>query len=294
MGMSTKAPTLRQFQDRFPTEEICLDHIMRNRFGDRHDCEGCGRNAAFYRVKARRSYACEWCGHQVYPTAGTPFDRTRTSLRDWFYVMFLFTTTRNGVAAKRIERELGVTYKTAWRMCHMIRAYMASLDSDDPLGGIGATVEIDETLIGGSVSGKGSGYKGNKTCVVGMLERGGELVTRVAGRRTKEAMHGLILSHVLPGTTVNTDEFGGYKDIDQSGYRHVKVNHGAGQYATAEGAGVNAIEGFWAQLKRGINGTHIHVSGKHLPKYLGEFEFRWNMRQVPHLMLDRLMHSFAR
>lgn len=123
--MSTKAPTLRQFQDRFPTEEICLDHVMRTRFGTRHDCEGCGRNASFYRVKARRSYACEWCGHQVYPTAGTPFDRTRTSLRDWFYVIFLFTTTRNGVAAKRVERELGVTYKTAWRMCHMVREYMA-------------------------------------------------------------------------------------------------------------------------------------------------------------------------
>ena len=92
--------------------------------------------------------------------------------------MFLFTTTRNGVAAKRVERELGVTYKTAWRMCHEIRKYMASLDSDDPLGGPGSIVEIDETLIGGSVSGKGNGYKGNKTCVVGMLERGGELVTQ--------------------------------------------------------------------------------------------------------------------
>src|SRR3546814_15245494 len=88
--MSTKAPTLRQFQDRFPTEESCLDHLMRIRFGDRHDCEKCGKEAKFYRVKARRSYACEWCGAQVYPTAGTPFDRTRTSLRDWFFVMFQF------------------------------------------------------------------------------------------------------------------------------------------------------------------------------------------------------------
>ena len=294
MGMSTKAPTLRQFQDRFPTEEICLDHLMRNRYGDRHDCEGCDREASFYRVKARRSYACEWCGHQVYPTAGTPFDRTRTPLRDWFYVMFLFTTTRNGVAAKRIERELGVTYKTAWRMRHMIRAYMASLDSDDPMGGPGSTVEIDETLVGGSVSGKGSGYKGNKTCVVGMLERGGELVTRIVEGRHKAAMRGLIHQHVLPGTTVNTDEFGGYYGLDACGFDHVTVNHKAGQYATKAGAGVNVVEGFWAQLKRGINGTHIHVSGKHLPKYLGEFEYRWNMRAVPHLMLDRMLFSFAR
>jgi hypothetical protein len=292
--MKNKAPTLRQFQDRFPTEDACLDHLMRTRYGDRHDCEKCEKKAHFYRVAKRRSYACEYCGHQVYPTAGTPFDRTRTPLRDWFFIMFQFCNSRNGVAAKEVERQLGVTYKTAWRMCHMIREYMGSLDSDDPLGGVGETVEIDETLIGGSVSGMGSGYKGNKTCVVGMMERGGELITRVAPARHKVAMHALINAHVLPGTTINTDEFGGYKDIAQNGYKHVTVNHGDKVYATSAGAGVNAIEGFWAQLKRGINGTHIHVSGKHLPKYLGEFEYRWNMRHVPHLMLDRLIYSFSR
>ena len=97
-----------------------------------------------------------------------------------------------------------------------------------------------------------------------------------------------------PGTTINTDEFGGYKDLAHSGYVHVTVNHARGEYATKSGAGVNAIEGFWAMLKRGINGTHIHVLSKHLATYLGEFEYRWNMRQVPHLMLDRLMFSFVR
>jgi transposase-like protein len=290
----SKAPTLRQFQDRFPTEEACLDHLFQVRYGTDFNCPKCERPAKYSRVKARRAYQCNWCAHQLYPTAGTPFDRTRTSLRDWFFVMFQFCASRNGVAAKEVERQLGVTYKTAWRMCHQIREYMGALDSDDPLGGIGETVEIDETLIGGSVSGKGQGYKGNKTCVVGMLERDGELITRVVTRRTKQAMQGVIVSHVLPGTTINTDEFGGYKDIDQSGYRHVKVQHNRGEYARPCGAGVNAIEGFWAQLKRGINGTHIHVSGKHLPKYLGEFEYHYNMRRVPHLMLDRLMISFGR
>ena len=271
-----------------------MDHLFQVRYGNEFDCPGCGREAKFSRVKGRRSYQCQWCAHQVYPTAGTPFDRTRTPLRDWFFVMFQFCASRNGVAAKEVERQLGVTYKTAWRMCHMIREYMGSLDSDDPLGGVGETVEIDETIVGGSVSGKGSGYMGNKTVVVGMLERRGELITRVVTSRTKAAMHSLIQQHVLPGTRISTDEMGGYKDIDQKGYSHIKVNHNRGQYATKAGAGVNAIEGFWAQLKRGINGTHIHVSGKHLPKYLGEFEYRWNMRQVPHLMLDRMMFSFVR
>lgn len=291
----SKALTLRQFQDRFPTEASCLDHLMRVRFGERHDCAKCGKSARYYRAKARRSYACEYCGHQVYPTAGTPFDRTRTSLRDWFYVMFLFTTTRNGVAAKRVEREIGVTYKTAWRMCHEIRKYMASLDSDDPLGGPGSTVQIDETLIGGEAEGLGRGnYMVNKTAVMGMLECGGELITRVIPNAKRETLWAHISEHVLPGTTIHTDEHRSYRGLQLRGYRHQTVNHQAGEYVSPYGCTVNAIEGFWAHLKRGINGTHIHVSPKHLSKYLGEFEYRWNMRQVPHLMLDRLMFSFAR
>lgn len=291
----TKAPTLRQFQDRFPTEDSCLDHLFQVRYGTDFNCPKCERPAKYSRVRGRRAYQCNWCAHQLYPTAGTPFDRTRTSLRDWFFVMFQFCASRNGVAAKEVERQLGVTYKTAWRMCHEIRKYMATLDSDDPLGGIGEEVEIDETLIGGVAEGMGRGYKGNKTCVVGMQERGGELITRVVSGRSQEHMRAVIGEHILPGTTVHTDEFGGYAKVGHWGYRHMRVNHKSGEYVNVEtGAGVNAIEGFWAQLKRGINGTHIHVSPKHLPKYLGEFEYRWNMRQVPHLMLDRLMHSFAR
>src|SRR3954467_11121876 len=124
----TKAPSLRQFQDQFPTEDSCLDHLFQVRYGTDFDCPKCGRPVKYSRVKGRRAYQCQWCANVLYPTAGTPFDRTRTSLRDWFYVMLLFTTTRNGVAAKRVERELGVTYKTAWPMCDQIRTYMGRED----------------------------------------------------------------------------------------------------------------------------------------------------------------------
>src|SRR6476659_3512311 len=181
--------TLRQFQAQFPTEESCLDHLFQVRYGTDFECPKCHRPAKYSRVKSRRSYQCQWCAHQLYPTAGTPFDRTRTSLRDWFYVMFLFTTTRNGVAAKRVEREIGVTYKTAWRMCHEVRKYMAALDSDDPLGGPGETVEIDETFVGGVVRGKGQGPQlQNKSIVLGMLEHDGELITRVVPSRREHHM----------------------------------------------------------------------------------------------------------
>jgi transposase-like protein len=293
----SKAPTLRQFQNRFPTEEACLDHLFQVRYGTDFECPGCARPAKFSRVKARRSYQCQWCAHQVYPTAGTPFDRTRTPLRDWFYVMFLFCTSRHGVAAKEVERQLGVTYKTAWRMCHEVRKYMAAIDGCDPIGGEGETVQIDETLIGGALKtgARGRNYLANKTVVLGMLECDGDLVTQVVPDRKSGTLLPIIRDTVERGSAIHTDEWLGYGGLGVMGYSHATVNHSANEYVCRKsGATVNAIEGFWAQLKRGINGTHIHVSGKHLPKYLGEFEYRWNMRQVPHLMLDRLMASFAR
>ena len=290
----TKPQTISQFFQQFPNDEACLSHLFEVRFGQGYTCPSCERPSKWFRIKAERAYSCQWCGHHLHPTVGTPFEQTRTPLQLWFYAIFLFTTTRNGVAAKELQRQLGVTYKTAWRMAGLIREHMADVDGDSLLGGAGEVVEIDETLVGGSVEGKGSGYKGNKTVVVGLLERGGDVVTKVVSSRHRAPMEALVQSHVLPGATVATDEFGSYRRLDTLGFDHVTVCHNKGQYTTPNGGGVNAIEGFWSQLKRGINGTHIHVSSRHLAKYLGEFEYRHNMRHLPHLMLDRLMVSFSR
>lgn len=177
-------------------------------------------------------------------------------------------------------------------MCHEIRKYMAALDSDDPLGGPGEIVQIDEMMIGARRP--RDHYLENKSYVLGMQEKGGELVTRVVPNIRRTALWPAICDAVLPGSTLHTDEFPVYRGIVLRGFRHQTCNHGAEDWVSPHGATVNALEGFWAMLKRGINGTHIHVSAKHLPKYLGEFEYRWNMRQAPHLMLDRLMFSFAR
>lgn len=300
LRMSKPKPiSLRQFQSRFPTEDSCLEHLFQVRFGTDFDCPGCGRPARFTRVKGRRSYQCQWCAHQVYPTAGTPFDRTRTPLRDWFFVMFQFCSTRNGLAAKEVERQLGVTYKTAWRMCHMIREYMGAVDGNDPIGGEGKTVQMDETFIGGvqARGSRGGDPSTGKATVFGMLENGGDVITHVVPNRTRATVFPLITASVRPRSTVHTDEYSTYRTLGAMpgmAYTHASVNHRAGEYVSPTGATVNALEGFWSALKRGIGGTHIHVSEKHLPKYLGEFEFRWNMRQTPHLMLGRLMTSFAR
>jgi transposase-like protein len=291
--MAQNGPSLREFQARFPTEDSCLDHLFQVRCAGT-GCPKCGRPLNYSRVRGRRAYQCAWCANQLYPTAGTPFDRTRTSLRDWFYVMFLFTTTRNGVAAKRVQRELGVTYKTAWRMCDQIRKYMSALDGDEPVGGPDTITEIDETFIGGRSYGGGRGRHDHMTMVLGMQEKGGDIITRVIPNNRRNTLWNEICQYVLPGGTIHTDELTSYKGISLRGFRHQTVNHAAKQYVSDYGATVNRMGGFWSMVKRGISGTHIHVSAKHLPKYLGEFEYRWNMRQVPHLMLDRLLYSFVR
>ncbi len=176
----------------------------------------------------------------------------------------------------------------------MIIPLRREVDGDRSLGGFGTVVECDETWIGGAVEGMGLGYKGNKTAVVGIVQRKGDIVLRVLPNLRRTSVHQHIRQHVKPHGQVHTDEFASYEGLNLHGYWHETVNHKAGQYVSPTGTSVNTLEGAWAALKRGINGTHIHVSGKHLPKYLAEFEYRWNMRQTPHLMLDRLMHSFVR
>jgi transposase len=287
-----KLPTLRQFQERFPTEDACLEHLMRTRYGQRHVCAKCEREAKYYRVKARRSYECEHCGYQVYPTAGTPFEKTRTSLRDWFHVMFLFCTSRNGVSAKEIQRTIGVTYKTAWRMAKLIRAYMAYVDGDDMIGGPESKgVEIDHGFIGG----EDRMGESDKLVVLGMIERGGNVVTRVLPNRKSENVLPTIKGAIKPGTHITSDAehtFGAIPFLGQ-GYQHTEIKRRAGEFKV-DGQTTSHVEGFWNLVKRGIRGTYISVSAKHLPTYLGEFEFRYNLRKSPHLMLPLMMTSFAR
>lgn len=264
-----RTPTVVQFMKRFPDEAACLEHIMRTRYGQRHKCAKCGKDAHYYRVKSRRAYECEHCGHQVYPTAGTPFENTRTALQDWFWVMFMFCTTRNGVAAKEVQRQLGVTYKTAWRMCNLIRQYMGYVDGDDRLGGSGGVVEIDKAFIGG----KDKAGEDDKSVVLGIAERGGDVLTRHVPNRKQVTVIPAIMTWVRHGTRVVTDEAPAFHHAHMEYFRHETVNHRAHEYVRGD-AHTNTIEGFWAVVKRSINGTYVHVSKKWLQTYLREAEFR--------------------
>lgn len=290
MSKTPKLPTLKQYLDRFPTDDACLDHLMATRYGKRHVCAKCGKEANFHRVQKRRCYECDFCGYQIYPTAGTPFENTRTSLRDWFTVMFMFCASRNGVSAKEVQRTIGVTYKTAWRMCNLIRQYMGYVDGDTPLGGRdGGIVEIDKAFFGGYDK---QGHD-DKSVVIGIVERGGETVTKVL--RSKRAKHVLpaIFKWVKDGSRVSTDEAHVFGVLAENGYMHGTVNHRQGEYVKGT-VHTNNLEAYWSHLKRSISGTYVSVSPKWLQTYLWEFEFRQNLRKQPHLMLELLLQAFPR
>jgi len=213
---------------------------------------------------------------------------SRTPLQKWFFAMYLFANSRSGVSAKELERHLGVTYKCAWRIGHKIREYMAEVDKEHPLDG---DVEADETYIGGKKAGgpRGRGADG-KTVVFGMAERDGDIMAKVVPNVKKRTLLPLIADNVIPGSTVHTDELRSYKGLDKLGlgFKHKTVNHGAGEYSR-DGSHVNTLEGFWARLKLSIRGTHVHVSGKYLERYVKEFEYRYNRRREPHLIFVDLI-----
>lgn len=290
-----KPTTIRQFFQQFPDDDACLKHLFDVRFGQGHTCQKCKREARWYPIKAERAFSCQWCGHHIHPTVGTLFEKSRTPLQLWFYVIFKFTKTRHGVSAKEIERELGVTYKTAWRMCRMIREHMAEIDGEDPLGGEGQHVEIDETIVGGYQRGDKRGRAGdNKTVVFGMLQRDGKVMVRVVPDVKRSTLLPLIQQHVKPETNVHTDELKSYHGLEKHGYYPKRVNHSDGEYVGFDGASVNAIENFWRHLKNGIQGTHVWVSPKYLDRYAKEFEYRFNRRNCPETMLSELLTSFSK
>lgn len=283
-----KPQTVQQFFKQFPSDEACLEHIMKVRYGLKGFCPKCGAETKFSRVKSQRAYACQWCGWHTYPCVGTPFEGSRTSLQLWFFAIYLFTATRSGVSAKELQRQLGVTYKAAWRMGHEIRKHMGFVDGDAALFG---EVEIDETRIGGRQTREESKDGDNKTFLMGMMQRGGDVMLQVVPDVKRGTLQPVITKNVWVGSVLHTDELHSYKGLGFRGYTHKTVNHSKGEYVK-DGSHVNSMESFWSRLKASINGTHIHVSGKHLDKYADEFEYRFNSRSHPEKMVSELLSTF--
>ena len=264
--------TLKDFMQMFPDDDTCLDYIRNEWFPELIECSNCGKTAKFYRITTRKVYGCEFCGHQISPTAGTIFHKSPTPLTTWFYVIYLMAQTRGGISAKQIQRETGVTYKTAWRMCKQVRG-MLSEDYEKMTG----EVEVDESYFGGKSKGtRGRGAEG-KTAVFGMVQRGGKLEARAVKNVRRNTIMPIVDANIEKGTQVYSDEFNIYKALPAMGYAHDSVPHAEKIYVIGD-AHTNTIEGFWSQCKNGIRGVYHSVSSKYLQNYLDEYAFRYNHR----------------
>ena len=265
--------TVKDFQKTFPDDNACLDYIRQQKFPERIDCPSCKKNALFHKISERKSYACDYCGFQIAPMAGTIFEKSSTPLTLWFYVIYLMAQTRGGISAKQIERELGVTYKTAWRMCKEIRHAL-----NENLSPFGGDVELDESYFGGISKGKRGRGADKKIPVFGIAQRQGVVKAVVVPNVRRNTIMPFVESYVLKGTHVHTDEMRTYNTLPAMGYSHSNIPHAQKVYVMGN-VHTNTIEGFWSNVKNGIRGVYHAVSSKYLQTYLNEYSFRYNHRK---------------
>ena len=283
--------TLKDFQKQFPDDAVCLEWLKNRLYPDGIFCDTCQAVTKHHRVKSRPSYSCDHCGHHVHPTADTIFHKSPTPLTTWFYAVYLMASTRCGISAKQIQRETGVTYKTAWRMFKQIRSTLTD-DKANPIGGLGRKVEMDETYFGSRSEGtRGRGTK--KTPIVGMVQRKGEVRAFVAADVKQDTLRGYIREHVLPRTMVFTDDYPSYNGLDARGYKHQRINHSEKVYVVGD-IHTNTIEGFWSLIKRGIGGVYHNVGRHYLQTYLNEYSFRYNRRFDVQPMFVSFLHQIEK
>lgn len=298
--------SLMEFMRTFPDDAACLDQLWRDRFapdGHHARCPKCERTRKFHRTKTRASYTCDTCGLHIHPQKGTIFERSSTSLHLWFYAMFLMTSTRCGISAKQMERELGVTYKQAHKMMKRIRTLMG--DDGEPLSG---DVEIDETswggkprkrqgqhsqiLVGPSRRAEGIAHREAKPTILGMVERGGRLRFRVIQSRHGAVLSRAVVANVNPDSVILTDDWGSYKPLRRHYIDHKVINHSAGQYVDGE-THTNTIEGAFGNMKTGMRGAYKKVSPRYLQSYVDEYAWRHNAKREQGALFTQLLARAA-
>ncbi len=296
-----------EFMQEFPDDATCLDHLWRTKYaedGTHAHCPRCEQQRSFKRyatAQRRQSWTCTACGHHIHPTAGTIFHKSSTSLHLWFYAIYLMSSSRCGIAAKQLEREIGVNYKTALRMLHLIRQELMDQDDQGPVGGI---VEADETFMGCKIreserrahraSGEyhhGPYTRHGRPIVVGAVERRGSIRASVVKHRYDA--QATVREFVLPGSMIFTDDWNGYSGLSRKGiYRHRRINHSERIYVEGP-VHTQTIEGFFGHFKTDLRGTHHSISAKWLPGYLNEWVWKWNHRKDDEAMFRSLLVNAA-
>jgi transposase-like protein len=286
--------TYSRFLELFPDNDACLEHLKERFFADGTECPKCNKASKFHRIKGRSAYSCQFCGHHVYPTAGTIFHKSTVSLQLWFFAVYLMSSTRCGISAKQLEREIGVTYKTAHRMFKQIRSLLAE-DDDGQLEG---DVEVDESAYGGRPRAEEThqqvlAKKSRRPTIVAMVERKGRVRALHVPDRGGRTINHVVREHVLPASMLFTDEFSAYEAIGRDYRGHRRIKHKAHVYAIGD-THTQTVEGFFGLFKNGVRGVYHAISTEYLQAYLDEYAFRYNRRHSKEPMFWEMLNRVQR
>jgi transposase-like protein len=286
--------TLPELNKRCGTDEDCREILTRLRWPEGVMCPRCKNRNVWY-VESRKQFTCSECSYQFSVTTGTVFNDSHLPLPTWFMAVLLLVEARKGMSAFQLKRTLfGLhkgSYKTAWYLCHRIRAAMC--EADKPM--LDGTIEMDETYVGGKVRGKGwLAGRDNKEIVIGIRQRNGDLRFFHAADVKSGTLAQFIRENVSEDVDViMTDDFSSYpfamKKAGVAPGKHKSINH-SGKVYVMGGVHTNTVENAFSLLKRGIMGTWHRISPKHLASYLEEMSFRFNRRKSPNLFMDTLRH----
>jgi len=275
---------MMRLMDKYSDEDGCREYLTKLRWHDDITCPHCG-SKSIRNSYARNIYDCGSCRYQFSVTSGTIFHDSHLPLPKWFVAIYLMVESKKGMSANQMKRTLNVSYKTAWYLCHRIRAAMTEINQK-PLSEI---VEVDETWVGGTTKGKGHGYKGNKKIVGGVIQRGGDARLSVLDGLDRKTLHEFIHKHVSDDAeAIYTDDWHSYNGIEDANTKHEAVNHSQNEWVRGD-IHTNNVENVWSLLKRSIMGSYHKVSAKHLDAYLNELEWRFNNRENPYLFRDTLL-----
>lgn len=278
---------IENFFARFPDEGACLDHIFAAKWGDHSPCPYCGAIGNWSRIHVTKKWRHK-CRRQISPLRDTVLYRSNLSLMAWFYALFLFANSSTGMRSSFIRKQLGLGHRSAYRLCHMVRVHMATMPRPAVLGGVGKTVHIDEAYL------RYLAVKGHETntaaIVLGMACEGQIICGRVPDRRANTLIP-LILSRVLPGSTIVTDMHKAYQSLETYGFKHIQINHSVA-FHDFNGNTNNEIEAFWSTVRRTFR-SYRQVSPDNLWSYLAEIEFRYNRRNSRDKVFEELITHFA-
>jgi transposase-like protein len=277
--------------EQFGSEDKCHDYLEGVRWPGGVKCPRC-ESDKISRIAKRRQFDCDSCRYQFSVRVGTLFHDSKLPLWKWFLAVYLMGESRKGISANQMKRTLGVSYKTAWYLCHRIRSAM----QDEGAALLSGTVEIDETYVGGKAHGRGQGYKQNKTMVVGAIERGGNIRLQAVVEKkglNKTIAREFVEKYVADDAEfIYTDESTGYPDFTDWDTKHRRVEHGRHEYVRGD-VHTNTVESAWSLFDRAVIGSYHKLSVKHLPAYLDEFAFRFNNRENPFLFRDTILKLVA-